>query len=88
MYRAITTTPTTGPNPVGQKFQGTLLLWLLDGPHSNTQAAPVFRGCVNPITIKFADDIAYLMNVFLATGKDFRLHERLRDTPQPGRQQG
>jgi len=37
--------------------------------------------CHAPITIKFAHDIAYLMNVFLATGADFRLHDRLRNTP-------
>ena len=37
--------------------------------------------CHAPITIKFAHDIAYLMNVFLATGADFRLHNRLQDTP-------
>lgn len=37
--------------------------------------------CHTPITIKFAHDIAYLMNVFLATGADFRLHDRLRSTP-------
>jgi argonaute-like protein implicated in RNA metabolism and viral defense len=37
--------------------------------------------CHAPITIKFAQDIAYLMNVFLATGADFHLHERLRHTP-------
>jgi argonaute-like protein implicated in RNA metabolism and viral defense len=29
--------------------------------------------CHTPITIKFANDIAYLMNVFLATGADFRV---------------
>ena len=37
--------------------------------------------CHSPITIKFANDIAYLMNVFLATGETFVLHERLRNTP-------
>lgn len=37
--------------------------------------------CHAPIPIKFAHDIAYLMNVFLATGADFQLHNRLRDTP-------
>jgi predicted HTH transcriptional regulator len=37
--------------------------------------------CHAPITTKFAQDIAYLMNVFLATGADFRLHDRLRHTP-------
>jgi predicted HTH transcriptional regulator len=37
--------------------------------------------CHTPITIKFANDIAYLMNVFLATGSSFTLHERLRSTP-------
>jgi predicted HTH transcriptional regulator len=37
--------------------------------------------CHSPITIKFANDIAYLMNVFLATGAEFRLHDRLRSTP-------
>jgi len=37
--------------------------------------------CHAPITIKFAHDIAYLMNVFLTTGTDFRLHDRLRTTP-------
>jgi argonaute-like protein implicated in RNA metabolism and viral defense len=37
--------------------------------------------CHAPITIKFAQDIAYLMNVFLATGADFRLHDRLQNTP-------
>jgi len=37
--------------------------------------------CHTPITIKFANAIAYLMNAFLATGTDFRLHERLRHTP-------
>jgi argonaute-like protein implicated in RNA metabolism and viral defense len=37
--------------------------------------------CHAPITIKFARDIAYLMNVLLATGTDFRLHDRLRFTP-------
>jgi argonaute-like protein implicated in RNA metabolism and viral defense len=37
--------------------------------------------CHAPITVKFANDIAYLMNVFNASGQDFRLHERLRDTP-------
>jgi argonaute-like protein implicated in RNA metabolism and viral defense len=37
--------------------------------------------CHSPITIKFAHDIAYLMNVFLTTGADFLLHDRLRTTP-------
>ena len=37
--------------------------------------------CHTPITIKFANDIASLMNVFLATGSDFRLHDGLRNTP-------
>jgi len=37
--------------------------------------------CHSPITIKFAHDIAYLMNVFLTTGIDFRLHDKLRTTP-------
>jgi hypothetical protein len=37
--------------------------------------------CHAPITIKFANDIAYLMNVFLATGTGLRLHDRLQDTP-------
>lgn len=37
--------------------------------------------CHTPITIKFANDIAYLMNVFLATGETFHLHERLKHTP-------
>jgi argonaute-like protein implicated in RNA metabolism and viral defense len=37
--------------------------------------------CHEPITIKFAHNIAYLMNVFLTTGTDFRLHDRLRTTP-------
>jgi hypothetical protein len=37
--------------------------------------------CHSPITIKFAQDIAYLMNVFLTTGADFRLHDRLQSTP-------
>jgi predicted HTH transcriptional regulator len=37
--------------------------------------------CHSPITIKFANDIAYLMNVFLATGKQFQLHNSLRNTP-------
>jgi predicted HTH transcriptional regulator len=37
--------------------------------------------CHTPITIKFANNIAYLMNVFLATGKPFQLHERLQSTP-------
>jgi argonaute-like protein implicated in RNA metabolism and viral defense len=37
--------------------------------------------CHAPITIKFAHDIAYLMNVFLTTGTDFRLHDKLRTTP-------
>jgi predicted HTH transcriptional regulator len=37
--------------------------------------------CHAPITIKFAHDIAYLMNVFLATGTDFRLNEKLQSTP-------
>jgi argonaute-like protein implicated in RNA metabolism and viral defense len=37
--------------------------------------------CHTPISIKFANDIAHLMNVFLASGKDFQLHDRLRHTP-------
>ena len=37
--------------------------------------------CHSPITIKFADDIAYLINVFLATEPGFRLHDSLRNTP-------
>jgi hypothetical protein len=37
--------------------------------------------CHAPITIKFAHDIVYLMNVFLATGADFRLHHGLQNTP-------
>ena len=37
--------------------------------------------CHEPITIKFAHDIAYLMNVFLATGDEFRLHDKLQSTP-------
>lgn len=37
--------------------------------------------CHAPITIKFANDIAYLMNVFLATDTEFRLHDRLKATP-------
>jgi argonaute-like protein implicated in RNA metabolism and viral defense len=37
--------------------------------------------CHAPITIKFANDIAYLMNVFLATGHEFRLHELLKGRP-------
>ncbi len=37
--------------------------------------------CHTPITIKFANDIAYLMNVFLATRNSFTVHERLQSTP-------
>lgn len=37
--------------------------------------------CHTPITIKFANDIAYLMNVFLTTRNSFTLHERLQSTP-------
>lgn len=35
----------------------------------------------DPITIKFANEIAYLMNAFLIIGGTFRLHDSLRDTP-------
>lgn len=37
--------------------------------------------CREPITLKYASDIAYLMNVFLATSGEFRLHPRLERTP-------
>jgi hypothetical protein len=37
--------------------------------------------CHAPITIKFANDIAYLMNVFLAFYERFQLNDRLRRTP-------
>ncbi len=37
--------------------------------------------CRVPITLKFAGDIAYLMNVFLASFGSFRLHQRLERTP-------
>ncbi len=37
--------------------------------------------CHDPITIKFAEDIAYLMNVFLASAHQFKLNPRLRNTP-------
>jgi hypothetical protein len=91
---------TTGPNPVGQTYQGTprpleisvhristrgkldLAIYaqhVLSLTRLNWASTRAF--CHAPITIKFAQDIAYLMNVFLATGADFRLHERLRHTP-------
>lgn len=34
-----------------------------------------------PITLKFASDIAYLMNVFLASVGNFKMHPRLEKTP-------
>lgn len=37
--------------------------------------------CHDPITIKFASDIAYLMNVFLTSFGSFNLHPRLERTP-------
>lgn len=37
--------------------------------------------CHTPITIKFANDIAHLMNVVHSAGEDFRLHPALRSTP-------
>jgi hypothetical protein len=37
--------------------------------------------CHDPITIKFASDIAYLMNVFLNSFGSFNLHPRLERTP-------
>jgi hypothetical protein len=37
--------------------------------------------CRVPITLKFAGDIAYLMNVFLSSFGSFTLHERLERTP-------
>ena len=37
--------------------------------------------CREPITLKFAGDIAYLMNVFLASFGSFTLHPRLERTP-------
>ena len=91
---------TTGPNPLGQKEQGTsrpleisvhrvstggkldLAIYaqhVLSLTRLNWASTRAF--CHAPITIKFAHDIAYLMNVFLSTGTDFRLHDRLRMTP-------
>ncbi len=37
--------------------------------------------CRQPITLKFASDIAHLMNVFLATFGEFKLHPTLEQTP-------
>lgn len=37
--------------------------------------------CHDPITIKFASDIAYLMNVFLHALESFHLHPELERTP-------
>ncbi|OLE66376.1 MAG: hypothetical protein AUI36_07630 [Cyanobacteria bacterium 13_1_40CM_2_61_4] len=37
--------------------------------------------CREPITLKFASDIAYLMNVFLASFGSFTLNSRLERTP-------
>jgi len=37
--------------------------------------------CREPITLKYASDIAYLMNVFLASFGEFKLHPRLERTP-------
>jgi predicted HTH transcriptional regulator len=37
--------------------------------------------CREPITLKFASDIAYLMNVFLVSFGSFKLHPRLERTP-------
>ena len=37
--------------------------------------------CREPITLKFAGDIAYLMNVFLASFQSFKLHPKLEKTP-------
>jgi hypothetical protein len=91
---------TSGPNPLGQTYQGTprpleiavhristrgkldLAIYAqhaLSLTRLNWASTRAF--CHAPITIKFAQDIAYLMNVFLATGADFRVHERLRHTP-------
>jgi argonaute-like protein implicated in RNA metabolism and viral defense len=91
---------TTGPNPLGQTYQGTprplevavqrvssrgkldLAMYaqhVLSLTRLNWASTRAF--CHSPITTKFAQDIAYLMNVFLATGADFHLHERLRHTP-------
>ncbi len=37
--------------------------------------------CREPITLKFAGEIAYLMNVFLVGSGEFKLHPRLERTP-------
>jgi len=37
--------------------------------------------CREPITLKYASDIAYLMNVFLASFGEFKLHPKLENTP-------
>jgi len=37
--------------------------------------------CAEPITIKFAHDIAYLTSAFVRQGTNFRLHSRLERTP-------
>jgi len=37
--------------------------------------------CRQPITLKYASDIAYLMTVFLASFGEFKLHPKLESTP-------
>ena len=37
--------------------------------------------CAEPITTKYAGDIAYLTAAFMRQGREFKLHEALEHTP-------